>query len=297
MGIAERVREPGYRDPDFKRFAVVVVGGHPLARWLMPVGMGGLVLLGLSAVVLPRDVARSFFLVGRFVFILGYMVLVGLAFARRRRPAHVHVDREGLREGAAVVVPRPSIASVLVATVGTMTTIDVRGRAPIFLEIADPDAARELVAALDPDRDAAPLELLATTTPTYAVVLAWIGLPVLFSMPAQLLLLDGAGELALLGYGAPCVVAWLLASWWLMRRRRVTLTRSHLMYPRLLSRNDEMIPLGELVTARATDPFTIELTFTSRPARRFKIYDPAMLNEFLARVMQRAGGASVGGGA
>jgi hypothetical protein len=155
------------------------------------------------------------------------------------------------------------------------------------VEVANADAARELVAALDPHRETAPLELLATTTPTYMAVMAWMGLPVLFTMPLQLLLMNGADLYTLVGYAAPCVLLWLFATWWFARRRRVTLAATHLMLPRLFSTRDESIPLAEVASVRTLDPFTIEIAFTSRGPRKLKIYDPAAVNELVTRLNER----------
>lgn len=282
MDIAPQPPEPGYRQPDVPTTPVTLVIPHRFARLLLPLMLAGLVLLCLAATRLPA----TFVVIAQFVVLLAYRAFfVYVVHSPKRRPANVHVDATGLCEGPAVVVPRTSIESVFVSTTrGSITTIDIRGARPVVIEVAPDDAARQLIAALDPHRGTAPLEFLATTTPTYMAVVAWMGLPMLFSMPLQFLPMNGADQYPLIGYAVPCVVAWLFASWWFMRRRRVTIAATHLTLPRLLSTHDESIPLSQVVSVRTLDALTIELAFTNRRPRKLKIYDPAVVNEFLTRL-------------
>lgn len=260
-----------------------MVTAHRLARWVMPLGFGGLAVLVALLLVLPRDVGEVAFYVARAVFVVAYLALLAVAMSRHRRTADVHADAHGLYVDNALLVPRAAIDQILSWTAKGVTTIDVRGETPVVLELRSARDADALLDVLAPDRDAVPLSLLATTTPTWVTALAWMGIPVVLSFPLQALLMARASREAVVAVVAPSVIVWLFASWWFMRRRRVTVTPTTIWMPRLLGGEDE-IPRTELLEVKTVDTFTLELRFVRRRPRRIKIYDPAVLASLVERL-------------
>lgn len=261
---------------------------HRLHRHVLPLGFLGLAALAAITLVLPSDQGATVFWIARLLFVIAYFVLVAVGMSRKRRTAHVHVDSTGLREGATLLAERASIERVVSSRRNDRTTIELRGKHALALELTSSADAEALLDALDPGRDAATVSFLATTTPVYVVALTWIGIPVVLSLPAQLMLGRGLAPATLIAYAVPCVLLWLTASWWFIRRRRVTVSTTELHLPRLFSTRDQIIPLGELTTVVLVDTFTIELRFTAHHPRKLKIYDPALLSDFVDRLRERA---------
>ncbi len=267
---------------------VAILEPHRLHRWVLPLGFLGLGLIFGVVMVLPKDSQATVFWIARLVFVVAYLTLASIGLSRSRRTANVSVDIAGVHVDGRLLVARSSIDQVLSTTSGGLTTIELRGRRPIALEFASAADAETLLDAIEPGRHTANLSFLATTTPTFVVVLAWMGIPVLLSIPVQVMLLDGVGQAGLITYAIPCAMFWLGASWWCMRRRRVTLTTTEIGLPRLFSTRAQVIPLGELTQVTVIQTFTIELRFASRGRRRFKVYDPAVISEFVTRLHERA---------
>jgi hypothetical protein len=132
---------------------------------------------------------------------------------------------------------------------------------------------------------------LAKTTPTFYVVLVWIGLPVLGSFVAQGLLMSrvasGAGAPrdldALLPYApllAAFLVVWLFGTYWFARRREVLLTPTTFTYPRLLGGHEEYA-YSEVASVRATDTMTTVLTLHGGRSHTLRIYDPLEMRAFV----------------
>lgn len=260
-----------------------LVTAHRLARWVLPLGFAGLGVVAATWMILPRDVGEIAFYVARAVFVVAYLALLVVALSRRRHTAEVHADARGLYEGRTLLVPRDSVDQVLSWTAKGVTTIDVRGRVPILLELRSKADSTALLDVLDPERHTAALSLLATTTPTWIGVLAWMGIPVVLSIPIQALLMARASRDAILAVATACVVVWLFAAWWFIRRRRVTVTPTTIWLPRLFGGEDE-IPREELLETKALDVFTLELRFARRRSRRIKVYDPPVLASLVERL-------------
>lgn len=284
--------QSSYRRPSVPPVTVTLVIPSPLLRWVVPLGLVCLVPLGLTAVLLPEDVRGPVFSVLRVVFVVGYLVLLGLAMKSRRRPAQVHVDAEGLREGQEILVPRASIGRVLFKREGALHTIQLRGRITRLLETTSGEDARALLAALDPEREASTLTVLAATTSPLLVSAVWMGVPIVVSLPLNYALMRQVPPVVLVLLGAPWVAVWIFATWWFARRRRLDVATTHLTLPRLLSTRDAMIPHANVVHARVVDAHTVEVAFRDRGPKRVRIYDPAELAEYVETVNRRAGVSS-----
>jgi hypothetical protein len=268
--------------------AVDILVPNRLRRWVLPLGFLGLAGIMAIMMALPAPAGATFFGIARIGFVVAYFALFAVGFSRKRRTTTVYVDLDGLREAGALLVARASIDRVLSSRTNQRTTIEIRGRTPLALEVTSATDADALLATLDPGRDTATASFLATTTPTFLVVTAWMGIPGVLSLPAQVLLAEHAGTAALIAYAIPCGVIWLGASWWFGRRRRVTLSTTEIMLPRLFSPRAQTISLGELTTVALRDAFTVELRFSSRRPRKLKIYDPALRAELVDRLKERS---------
>jgi hypothetical protein len=109
--------------------AVTLVTRHPLAKWVIPLGMLGLVPLAALAVLLPREQAAAVFGIGRFVFVILYLGLASFAFMTRRRSAIVVASPAGIHEkgNGAVVVANVDIEDVLHVKKTALHELQVRG--------------------------------------------------------------------------------------------------------------------------------------------------------------------------
>ena len=268
--------------------AVDLLRPHRLGRWILPLGFLGLGAIVAIMMALPKDVGATFFWAGRIVFVIAYLVLMAVGMSRTRRAAQVTADASGLHEGGTVLVARDTIERVLASRVNGRSTIELRGKTSVWLELASAEDAELLLAQLDPGREAATVAFLATTTPLYLSILAWMGVPTLMSIPAQLLMTHHVEMATVIALATPCVLIWLFATWWFMRRRRVTISTTELGWPRLFSSGADHISLGELTTLTLRDPFTIEVGFANRRAKKLKIYDPALVADFVERMKDRA---------
>ena len=261
---------------------------HGLRRWVLPLGALGLVGLVAVTMALPRAEGATFFVIARLGFVAAYLGLVAVGFSRSRRKVSVRADASGLYVDGVLEVPRAQIAQVVVSQGQGTTTIEIRGPRPRGLELASPTLAAQLAEALAPGRDQATLTVLATTTPTYLVVLAWVWIPGLLAYPAQLLIVRHAPTSTLVVCAIPAAVLWLGASWWFMRRRRVTVSTTEVALPRLFGGRDRVISLGELTSVAMPDAFTLVLRFASRRPTTIMIYDPALASDLADRLAQRA---------
>jgi hypothetical protein len=268
--------------------AVDLLRPHPLGRWILPLGFLGLGAIVAVMMALPKDAGATFFWAARLVFVIAYRILMAVGMSRTRRAAQVTVDAGGLREGGTVLATRDAIERVLSLRVKGVSTIELRGKVSLWLELASAEDAELLLAELDPGRDAATVAFLATTTPLYLSILAWMGVPALMSIPAQLLMTRHVEMATVIALVTPCVLIWLFATWWFMRRRKITISTTELGWPRLFSNGVDHISLGELTTVTLRDPFTIEVGFSNRRAKKLKIYDPALVAEFIERMTDRA---------
>ncbi len=276
--------------------SVQLVLPHRLRRWVLPLGMVGVGALAAITLLLPVGKAAAVFEVGRIVFVLAYLGLMGVGMSTKRRGASVTVTAAGLVADGELLVPREAFGQVLatprrgMATAGVtpgVTAIELRGGTPLTLEVASAAAAEELLASLDPGREAAAASFLATTTPTYVVVLVWMGIPCACAIPIQLLLMRGVGPSGLVALAVPCGVLWLIASWWVMRRRRVTVDRTAIVLPRVIGR-DRVLSLESLVGITVKNTYEIRLAFMRGDRFTLKIYDGLLAADLVARLQQRA---------
>lgn len=276
--------------------SVQLVLPHRLRPWVLPLGMVGLVALAAVTILVPAGAAASVFAVARIVFVVAYLVLLGVGMSSKRRAASVTVTAAGLVADGELLVARESVGQVLatprrgIATPGVtpgVTAIELRGGTPLTLEVASGADAEMLLASLDPGREAAAVSFLATTTPTYVVALVWMGIPCLCAVPLQLVLEGGVGKAALVAYAVPCGALWLFASWSVMRRRRVTIDRTTISLPRVIGR-DRVHALESLVGITVKNTYELRLAFARGDRFTLKIYDVLLAADVVARLQQRA---------
>ena len=257
---------------------------HPLNRWMLPLGFVGLAAIVASMLVLPREVGATFFWTARIVFVAAYVALLSVGMSRRSRTSRVTVDAGGLRDDTGLLVARADVERVL----RSGTTIELRGRTTLWLELRRASDADQLVAALDPDRRGAPLTCHASTTPAWLAIASWMGIPIVLSIPLQLLVMAHVEVALIVAVVSPGVIVWLVSTVWFARRRTVTVTATELLWPRLFSRGEESIGLDELASIVFVDAVTLRLTFRRRRARSLKLYDPSLLDDLVVRLRERA---------
>ncbi len=287
-------------------YAVTLVTPHPMARWALPLGLLGLVPLAALAVLLPKEQAATAFGIGRFVFILVYGGLIGLALSTRRQNVTLLPSLAGLHDATthATIAASAEITDILQIPKGAaqLLRVRLRGRAALTLEVGSGETARALLDALGRSLDGGARRFLATTTPTYYSVLTWIGLPVVGAFAGQAFwiwhlaarLRADFGWRELLPYSPFLVVflaVWLFGTYWFSRRRELLLSPTTLQYPRVFGGHDEYA-YSDVESVRALDTMTATLTLRGERPRKLRIYDPDELAALLALLRARVGASA-----
>ena len=282
--------------------AVTIVTRHPLAKWVIPLGMLGLVPLAALAVLLPREQVAAVFGIGRFVFVILYMGLVSFAFMTRRRRVTVVASPAGIHEAGngALVVANADIEDVLHLEKSALQELQVRGRVPLTMEVASAEAAYAILRALGRSPENATHRFLAKTTPIYYAIATWMGMPMLGGLFVQMVLLspDAAGArmelnaatlLPFAPVAAVFLFVWAFGTYWFSKRRELVLAPTYFTYPRLFVGRDEY-PYHEVESVRAIDTMTVSITIRGGATRRFTIYNPDEVAAYLEFMRVRIAG-------
>lgn len=281
-----------------KEFTGTIVTPGRFAKWILPLGLLGLVPFYVVSLVASAETARAFVLYGRFGFVLAYGALLIFAMKPQRRQLRMVASAGGLHDASsgAVIAAAAEMQDVLHVP-AAQNALQVRGTNSFTLEVATAEEALEILRVLHRTNDETTHRFLAKTTPYIYMILSWMGLPVLATFFVQFVLMahpvavadrsDGFGGFRnYLPLLAAFIIFWLFCTYWFARRRELLLSPTTFTYPRLLGGSDTYT-YSDVEYIRATAAATLELKIRGQRAKSFMLFDGNELTAYLAQMQSR----------